>query len=382
MKLFSTATYQSRRNRMATSVGKGLIWLLGNEETPKNYGDNHLPYRQDSHFLYFAGISRPGLSLLIDLTSSKSYLCGNDPTMDDIVWTGPMPTLRELADLVGIDEVLSLAESHKFISDRYAEGQEVHYLPPYRADNQILIADLLKISTKAVHSGASEELIRSVINLRSIKEEQELEQMEQALETTRKMHLEVMYETKPGLFESDMMAKLLSVAHHQNVDTAYPVILTVNGQTLHNHAHHNQMQSGQLLLGDFGAESDMFYAADITRTIPIDRQFTTQQKEIYELVNMMLDGAISALKPGAPYRDVHFLAAEIMAKGLVDLGLMQGDPEEIVRLGAHALFFPHGLGHMIGLDVHDMEDLGEDLVGYDETIQRSSQFGNPVTSTR
>ena len=375
MKLFSSKTYQDRRERLTQAVETGLIWLLGNESSPKNYQDNHLPYRQDSHFLYFAGHARAGLSLLIDLKSSKSYLCGADPSIDDVIWTGPMPSLREMADLVGIDETFSVEESHNFIQDRVDKGQELHYLPPYRADNQMLIADLLHMPNKAVRDGASEKLINAIIELRSIKEEQELDQMEQALQITKEMHLEVMYETKPGLFESDMVANLLTVAHRKNVDTAYPVILTVHGQTLHNHAHHHQMHTGQLLLGDFGAESEMYYAADITRTIPVDNQFSNQQKGIYQLVNAMLDQATSELRPGVPYRDIHLLAAKTMVKGLIEMGLMKGEPDDIVQQGAHALFFPHGLGHMIGLDVHDMEDLGEDLVGYDKVTPRSTQFG-------
>ncbi len=373
MQLFSAETYKDRREVLSQNVGKGLILIMGNEEAPRNYRDNIYTFRQDSNFLYYAGHTKPGLSLLIDVEAGKSYLCGKEPDMDDIIWSGSMLSLREMAEMVGIDGFLPIQDLPTFIG-KYAPDT-IHFLPPYRGDRQIRLANLLEMDPREIPSHASELLIQSVVSQRSIKEAQEVEQIEEALAITAKMHLEVMYECRPGLYEYDLMGHLMKVATEQNVELAYPAILTIAGQTLHNHRHDKELKTGQLLLGDFGAESPMHYAADITRTIPVARSFTQQQREIYDLVNEMLNHAVQALKPEVCYREVHLSSALILTKGLKELGLMSGDPEEAVHAGAHALFFPHGLGHMLGLDVHDMEDLGEDWVGYDSQIRRSDQFG-------
>ncbi len=375
MNLFSAEIYRERRSQLFNQVDGGIIWILGNEESPKNYRDNTYTFRQDSNFLYYGGISQPGLSLLLDLDSGDEFLCGHDPTVDDVVWTGPTPSLAKMAEAVGISKTLNLQQAEGHLRQACQSKRAIHFTPPYRGDNQIKIGDVLGISPSEVLRVTSRTLIEAIIKQRSIKQPVEIIQIEEALAITRAMHLEVMYETRPMLYEYDIMAKLLSKAHQNNVDTAYPVILTVNGQTLHNHHHHNQMQAGQLLLGDFGAESSMHYASDITRTLPVGEHFSGQQKEIYSLVQNMLDTAVMALSPGTPYLHIHLQAAEIMAEGLIGLGLMTGNAKEIVAEGAHALFFPHGLGHMLGLDVHDMEDLGEDLVGYDAQTERSAQFG-------
>ena len=376
MQLFSRETYHDRREHLMKQLADdGLVWILGNQESPKNYRDNTYTYRQDSNFLYYAGISRPGLSLMLDLKANKSYLCGDDLTLEDIVWTGPQTSMQDFSVLIGTDGVLTQRELISRLSQAKSVQAPIHFLPPYRGHNQIQIADVLSLEVQTVPHLASRPLIEAIIGQRAIKEAQELVQIELALQISRKMHLEVFYEARPECYEYDLMGKLMAVAAGHNVDTAYPVILTINGQTLHNHDHHHLLREGQLLLGDFGAESPMYYASDITRTIPVSREFSAQQREIYQLVEKMLQSSVEQLQPGRPYLDVHLHAAKVMVDGLIALGLMQGDVDEIVAAGAHALFFPHGLGHMLGLDVHDMEDLGEDLVGYDSHTRRSEQFG-------
>ncbi len=375
LQLFSAETYRSRRTVLAGKISSGLVWIPGNSEAPKNYPDNHYTFRQDSNFLYYAGLDLPDLSLLLDLDNNISYLAGDDRPVELVVWMGPLPSIQELGNKVGIDQTLTTSELAEKLEKAVHTGQKIHYLPPYRGLSCIRIAELLQMDTRQVVSGASEILKRAVIEQRSVKESQELDQMEEALTITRDMHLEVMYEARAGRKESDLVAYIQGVASRNQVDTAYPVILTMNGQTLHYHDHSQELEDGRLILGDFGAESLMHYAADITRTLPVSGKFSPLQKAIYEIVLAGQEEAIDLMKPGVSYRDIHLSVARKMSEGLIDLGLLKGTADDVVRSGAHALFFPHGLGHMIGLDVHDMEDLGEDLVGYDETIRRSDQFG-------
>ncbi|MCB0685364.1 MAG: aminopeptidase P N-terminal domain-containing protein, partial [Saprospiraceae bacterium] len=373
--LFSSETYKRRRDQLMTGFEEGLIWILGNGEAPKNYTDNTYQFRQDSNFLYYAGIDLPDFSLLIDLQSSRTYLCGDDRSVELVVWMGPQPTVAALAEKVGIHHTLSNDQLKERISQAVKKSEKVHYLPPYRGFSRIKLAEWLNKALPEVEKDASVELIKTVVKQRSIKEKQELDQMEIALSITRDMHLEVMYETKAAKKESDLVAQLMQVVHRTDVDIAYPIILTINGQTLHNHYHGNTLQDGQLLLGDFGAECPMHYAGDITRTIPVSGKFTSAQRDIYSIVLAGQQKAIDLMRPGMTYKEIHLATAKVMTQGLVDLGFMKGNIDEIVAAGAHALFFPHGLGHMIGLDVHDMEDLGEDYVGYNDEIKRSNQFG-------
>ena len=369
--MFSAETYTHRRNKIAAQVKDGFILIMGNEESPKNYKDNIYTFRQDSNFLYCCGIDQPGLYLGIDLSTGKSILFGQEITMDHIVWMGEQPSLRELADRAGIDEVGSLKALENKLSALGSAKTFIHYLPPYRSKNSALLKSWLGINDLQ----PSEKLIKAIINLREYKEEQELAEIEKALALTREMHYYVRDNAKPGMLESELSGIVGGMACTQGGDLAYPVILSVNGQILHNHYHGNTLESGHLILGDFGCETPMHYASDITRTWPVDGKLTARQKAIYQIVGDAHTAGVQALQPGIPYRDVHLIASLVIASGLKDLGLMKGDPAAAVKEGAHALFFPHGLGHMMGLDVHDMEDLGEDRVGYDEKITRSAQFG-------
>jgi Xaa-Pro aminopeptidase len=373
--MFSAQTYINRRAGLQSSVKSGLILLTGNGLSPMNYTDNTYRFRQDSNFLYYMGINQPGMMALIDCDKGESILLGKEPTIDDFIWTGPLATLATLGEKVGVEKVLPIDQIGSLLGAAVNSGREVHYLPPYRAENVIKIHRWLGLSLDDAKEGYSIPLIRAVVAQREIKSEEEIAAMEKALEITAEMHLTAMQTAKPGMVEAEVTGKVHGVAVGHGGGLAYPIILTVDGHNLHNHRHHNVLEAGQLLLGDFGAETAEVYSGDITRTFPVAKQFTTQQREIYELVLEAQLAAIEASKPGTTFKSIHLLAATIMAKGLKELGIMKGDLGSAVEEGAHALFFPHGLGHSIGIDVHDMEDLGEAYVGYDKDTVRSKQFG-------
>lgn len=370
--MFSAPTYQGRRSRLAANLGKGLILINGNIDASMNYRGNPYPFRQDSSFLYFGGPDKPGMAMTIDAATGRSVLYGDDLTLEDIVWVGPQTTVQQLARQAGFDEVRSMS---KLAGDVKSAGDQLHYLPVYRGDNVLRLAAWTGRTPDQIQSGHSEALIHAVVAQRSIKTTEEIAEMTWAVDLTGRMHVAVMREAEAGLRESDLASLVTGMCEAEEVVPAYGIILSKDGQTLHNHHHGNELQSGQLVLGDFGAESPMHYAGDITRTFPVDRHFTNKQREVYEVVLDAEMLAIEACRPGVAYRDVHLRAARIIANGLKDIGLMKGDCHEAVAAGAHALFFPHGLGHMIGLDVHDMEDLGENHVGYGSEVQRSDQFG-------
>jgi len=368
---FDTSIYQSRRQHLLSQVNDGLILLPSNEEAGMNYLDNTYPFRQDSSFLFFCGIDRPGLLLLMDGATGETILVGEESSLDDIVWTGPVDSLKALAALAGIERVISWEEAKKWFSN----VGTIHYLPVYRGDQAIRLSKLIGIPVDSIYSGPSEKLIQAVVSLREIKSAEEIDQLTEAINITGNMHLTMMKNAKSGMTEAEVMAAVRAACLREDVDIAYPIILSVNGQTLHNHAYHNILQPGQLLLGDFGAESTMHYAGDITRTIPVSPQFSPLQKDIYSLVLQTVKAATLSIKSGIKYLDIHLAAATNIASGMKDLGFLKGDVSSIVEQGVHALFFPHGLGHALGLDVHDMENLGERFTGYTPGIERSSQFG-------
>lgn len=373
--MFSAQTYTDRRAGLQATVKSGLILLTGNDLSPMNYTDNTYRFRQDSNFLYYMGINQPGMMGLIDCDSGESILLGKEPTIDDFIWTGPLDGLAALGEKVGVEKVATIDQLGSILATAVKEGREVHYLPPYRAANMVKIHRWLGISLDAAAEGYSIPLIRAVVAQREIKSEEEIVAIEKALSITAEMHLVAMRTAQPGMVEAELTGKVHGIAVGHGGGLAYPIILTVDGHNLHNHRHHNTMREGQLLLGDFGAETAEVYSGDITRTFPVAKKFTTQQKEIYELVLQAQLDAIEASVPGTTFKSIHLLAATIMAKGLKELGIMKGDLSMAVEEGAHALFFPHGLGHSIGIDVHDMEDLGEAYVGYDKDTIRSKQFG-------
>lgn len=374
--MFSKDTYVNRRQQLMADVNDGgLILLLGNEESSKNYKDNTYRFRQDSNFLYFLGQDQPHLAALIDPQTGETTLYGDDLSIDHIVWMGPQPSMRERADRIGAGKTAPYQELPSTLAAAAKSGRAIHYLPPYRGENILKLSRWLGKTPDEVESGASVPLIKAIVKQAAHKTSEEIAEIEKAVTISGQMHVAAMRAARPGIREAELTGIVEGIAVGAGGDVAYPVILTINGQTLHNHYHGNLLKPGQMVLGDFGAETSMHYAGDITRTFPVDKKFTSRQKDIYELVLKAEIECIESLKPGVPYRDVHLKAARIMADGLKDLGLMKGDMESAVAAGAHAMFFPHGLGHMLGLDVHDMEDLGEEYVGYTDSIKRSEQFG-------
>ncbi len=369
--MFSAQTYIERRNALKRSVGSGLILIMGNEEAPMNYHDNTFRYRQDSNFLYFFGISLAGLSAIIDVDSGEEIIFGNEFTIDDIIWVGPQPTLAEQARRVGVYRT----ETPENISKRLKNAQKIHFTPPYRYDNMLRLSEWLGTPAAQLKEHASVELIKAIVALRSIKTDEEIVQMENAVNISREMHITAMKLTAAGKKEYEIAAAIHSKALEYGGDLAYPIIFSINGQTLHNHYHGNMMTDGRLVINDSGAENAMFYAGDITRTIPVSKRFTEKQKEIYEIVLKMEVDSIAALRPGVMYKEIHLSANRILLEGMKDLGFLNGNIDEMLAEGVQGLFMPHGLGHAIGLDVHDMEDLGEQYVGYRDGLERSTQLG-------
>lgn len=373
--LFDTAIYKSRRQALLQNMGTGLIVLMGNEESSMNYKDNWYPFRQDSTFLYYFGLDVAGLTAVLDTESGETVIFGNELSIDDIVWTGPLPSVKEMAATVGVSTTAPYADIATWIRKALFAGRTVHILPPYRPENRIKLAEWMQIPVQDVDSRVSLKLVKAVIRQRVIKEAVEVAEIEKAVSISADMHLAGIQYARPGMKEYEVAAKVQEIAYAAGGRLSYPIICTVNGETLHNHYYGNTIREGQMLLLDAGAENDLHYAGDLTRTFPVGKRFTTQQKEIYNTVLNALDHAISLLKPGIRFRDVHAGACEKLVEGLTAIGIMKGNAAEAVAAGAHTLFFQCGLGHMMGMDVHDMEDLGEQYVGYSDDLQKSKEFG-------
>ncbi len=373
--MFKPEVYKSRRENLKNLLGKGVYLFLGNNETPMNYPANTYHFRQDSTFLYFYGLDLPGMAAVIDTDNSNEIIFANDVDIDDIIWMGPQPLVKNLAKKCLIEETLPFAKLAEYLAEAVKKGRKIHFLPPYKHDNMILLNNLLGIGFDKMKESASLDFIKAVVKLRNIKEQVEIEEIERACNIGYIMHTAAMKMAKPGIVEREIAGVMEGISLSYGAVPSFPIILTKNGQTLHNHEHGNILKAGDLMLQDAGAQTPMFYASDNTRTVPVGGKFSQKQKEIYNCVLSSINGSIKLMKPGVRYFDVHLSACEILANGLKDLGLMKGNVKEAVQLGAHALFMPHGLGHMMGLDVHDMEDLGQINVGYDEKIQPSSIFG-------
>lgn len=373
--IFDRQVYIQRRQHLKSKLTNGLVLLLGNEDSSMNYKDNCYPFRQDSSFLYYIGIDQPGLAAIIDLDENKEILFGENASIDDIIWTGAQPLVQELAESTGIAASDNLAKLASMLAAARKAQQPIHILPPYRPENKIKLAAWLDTSITQLQQFISETLIRAVISQREIKEEREIQEMDKAVSISANMHLAAIQHAKPGMKEYELAAQVEAIALANNGRLSYPTILTINGQTLHNHYHGNTIQEGQMVLVDAGAETSMHYAGDLTRTFPVASQFTSRQRELYNVVLHALDHAVSLLRPGIQYKEVHTQACIKLAEGLTAVGLMKGNAGEAVAAGAHTMFFQCGLGHMIGLDVHDMEDLGEPLVGYDDQLKKSKEFG-------
>ena len=373
--MFKSEVYIKRREELQVKMKTGLAIFIGNNEAPMNYPANSYHFRQDSDFLYFFGLNIPGLTGVMDFDSGKDWLFGNDFDVEDIIWMGPQPTVRELAIKCGITNTASVSKLEETVKDTLSKKRKINFLPPYRGETKMMLGSLLKENPCQMKTAASVELIRAVIGMRSIKEKIEIEEIEKAVDIAYDMHVLAMKMCKHGVKEQDISGAIEGIALAKGGGTSFPVILSINGQTLHNHSHVNVLKKGRMMVTDAGAETNLNYASDITRTTPVGGKFSKQQKEIYEIVFKANTEAIKAMRPGLSNRDLHLMACRIIASGMKELGLMKGDVEEAVSAGAHALFMPHGLGHMMGLDVHDMEALGENYIGYDANVKRSDQFG-------
>jgi len=373
--MFKSEVYTRRRLELHKKIKSGIALFLSNSEAPMNYPDNTYHYRQDSDFLYFFGLDLPGFTGFMDFDSGKDVLFGNDYDMDDIIWMGPQPLVKDLALKCGITDTEPVSKLDEVVKDALSKKRKIHFLPPYRGETKMKLGSLLKENPCQMKTLASVELIKAVISMRSIKEKVEIEEIEKAVDIAYEMHVTAMKMCKPGVREQDIFGTIEGIALSKGGGTSFPVILSINGQTLHNHSHGNILTKGRMMVTDAGAETILHYASDITRTTPVGGKYNSKQKEIYEIVLKANTEAIKATRPGLSNRDLHFMACKIIATEMKTLGLMKGDVDEAVAAGAHALFMPHGLGHMMGLDVHDMEALGENFIGYNDDVKRSTQFG-------
>jgi len=370
--MFAKETYIQRREQLKKTIGTGLLLFLGNDECGMNYEGNTYDFRQDSTFLYYFGLQYAELSAVIDIDNDRTIIFGDEISIDHIVWMGTQPTLKEKSDRVGVATVLPSAELPLYLQVAVAAGQTIRYLPAYRAEHTMKLMEWLSLPVQ--RQAPSVEFIKAVVNMRNYKSDEEVAEIEKACNITARMHQKVYEHLRIGDKEHQIAALLTSTALEAGMKLSFPVIATVNGQILHNHYYGNTVKEEDMVLIDAGAETSMGYAGDMSSTIPAGKQFTSKQRDVYDVQVASHITAVEALQPGVYFKDVYELSAKIICEGMKSLGLMRGDSEDAVREGAHAMFLPCGLGHMMGLDVHDMENLGEVWVGYDGQ-PKSTQFG-------
>ena len=368
-------SYIRRRAQLKKDVGSGLLLFLGNDEVGMNYADNTYRFRQDSTMLYFFGLDFPGIAAVIDIDEDREIVFGNDLTIDDIVWTGAMPSLKERCEPVGITDVRPMSELAKIVNRKLSNGTLVHFLPPYRGDHRVWLWELLGVEPAAQTAKASVEFIKAIVKQRNYKDEEEIRLIEQSVDLSTEMHLAAYRTVRPGIHESQVAAVVEEVACRHGNALSFPTIATVQGQVLHNHGFIHELKDGDIFLLDAGAETKSHYAGDLSSSMPVGEKFTDRQAEVYNIHLRSFQAAVDKLHLGTPFREAHIAAATEIARGMKELGLMKGDPAEAAECGAYALFFPCGLGHMVGLDVHNMENLGEQYVGYAEGQVKSTQFG-------
>ena len=371
--MFQKEIYIARRQKLSHQLEGEILLFVGNKQAAFNFDANEYTFRQDSTFLYLFGIDEPDYAAIID--NGEATIYADDPSLDDIVWMGPQISVSTKAASVGVNRTQPRKTLATDIAKAIKNGRKIHYVPPYRGETIIEIADLTSQHPNAVKANASRPLIDALIALRSVKEPCEIEEMERHSAVGYEMHVTAMKMATEGTTEKAIHAAIDYASLRSGGQVSFPTICSVSGQTLHNHSYNGTLHKGNLLLVDAGSESPLHYATDNTRTTPVNWTFTEQQKEIYQIVLNANNAAAAAAKPGVTYLSVHLLAARVIAQGLIDAGIMHGDADDIVSQGAHAMFFPHGLGHMLGLDVHDMENYNDTLVGYDDEVKRSTQFG-------
>ena len=361
--MFEKQVYIERREILKEKLKSGVVILAGNQESPRNYKDNCYNFEQDATFLYYFGMSVPNLIGVIDVDNNKDYIFGTDFTLDDIVWMGEQKLLKSFAEDVGVENFVEMSEFKAFATKLVEEKRELLFLPQYRAETVFQLSEAFNLNPFEFKKYVSEKLIKTVVEQRNIKSELEIKEIEKAVNVTREMHLEAMRVAKPGMKEYEVVAALEAVAAKYNASTSFHTIFTRNGQTLHNHYHGNTLQEGDIVVLDAGARIETGYCGDMTTSFPISKKFSDRQRDIYSLLIEMFEKAEELIKPGITYKEVHLEVCKVLAEGMKKRGLMKGDIEKAVKEGAHAIFFPHGLGHMLGLDVHDMEALGENYVG-------------------
>ena len=372
--MFDKKIYIERREKLKESLKNGVVVFPGNQESPSNYKGNDYHFEQDSTFLYYFGMNVPNLIGVIDIDNNQEYIFGTDFTLDDIVWMGEQKLLKSFAQDAGVNNFIEMTEFENFANNLITEKRELLFLPQYRAETVIQLSKAFKLNPFNFEENISEELIKAVVEHRNIKSQLEIEEIEKAVNITREMHLEAMRVAKPGMKEFEVVSALEAIATKYNASTSFHTIFSRNGETLHNHYHGNTLQEGDIVVLDAGARSESGYCGDMTTSFPISSKFSDRQRDIYSLLIEMFEKAEELIKPEITYKEVHLEVCKVLAKGMKKRGLMKGDINEAVKAGAHAIFFPHGLGHMLGLDVHDMEALGENYVGYDE-FARDMQFG-------
>ena len=365
--MFSKQTYVSRRTQLKKLIKSGIIILFGNNESPANFPANaYYPFRQDSSFLYYFGQQRDGLVGIIDIDNDKEVLVGDDIDIEDIVWYGSVDSVRDMADQVGVANTAPMKALKTICNDALRAQRPIHFLPPYRADIQIQLFDLLGIHPSQQKESASMELIKAIVKMRSTKTAEEIDELERAAVIGYKMHITGMMCTRPGLTEKYVGGQIDGTAHSFGSMVSFPTIFSQHGEIMHGNPSMDILESGRLALCDAGAETLEHYCSDNTRTYPVNGKFTQRQLEIYSIVEACHDHTLQVARPGVKYMDVHFAVCRLMFDRLKELGLTKGDTDEAVKAGAHALFLPHGLGHMMGMDVHDMENLGQTNVGFDD----------------
>ncbi len=372
--MFSRETYEKRRLMLKNKVEEGVIIFCGNPLLPASYKDNTFPFVQDSSFLYYFGINEPNLVGVLDIDNNTDILFGNELSMDDLIWTGPLPSLESQMKRVGADKILPFKTLNAYLKDVLNQGRKVHYINQYICENILNLSEWLNISPKEVNKYTSEVLSYAVADQRNTKTPEEVCEITKAVNITREMHLKAMEVARPGMKEYEVAAILEEVARSHNASLSFQSICTVNGQVLHSHRYDNTLKEGDLLLIDAGARTNKGYCGDMTTTFPVSKEFTSRQRDMYEILISMFDKAEKLIAPGISYLEVHLEVCRVLAEGLKEKEILKGNVDEIIENGVHALFMPHGLGHMLGLDVHDMENIGEVIVGYNGEA-KSTQFG-------
>lgn len=383
---FESQVYVERRQRLAKQMGGGLLLFLGNGIASFNYPDNNYPFRQDSTFLYLFGLDYEGLAAVIDVDSDRTIVFGDELTIDDIIWTGVQPTLTEKSAAVGVSDTRPLAQLATYLQQAMNAKQPIHFVPPYRGHTILWLQELLGCPVHAEspadaymqgmpYATPSLELCYNLADMRNHKALEEVAEIARAINITVDMHETAMRIVRPGMHEKDVAAAINEVAQREGYFLSFPTICTVHGETLHNHGYIHRLEEGQMLLLDAGAETEMHYAGDCTTTMPVGQTVSQRHREVHEILLDTYQKATQMIRPGITYRECHVAAWANIAEGLKGLGLMKGDSMEAAEAGAVAMFMPHGLGHMMGMDVHDMENYGEVHVGYPRGQQKDPRFG-------